>query len=379
MRYSFTDEQREFRSVLRRFLEDKSPTTEVRRLMETEDGCDLEVWRELSQELGLTAIHIPEIYGGQGFGIGELAIAVEEMGRALLCAPYFSSTVMAATAILKAGKEKQKQILLPSIASGNTIATIAIAEDSGKWDASGIEMVAKKESGQFKLFGVKNFVLDGHMADIIIVVARFENTVGENGLSFFKVTRETDGLECKRLKSMDPTRKLARIRFTGVKATLLSEKGNGAKPLADTLDIAAICLANEMIGGAERLRESAVEYAKMRVQFVRPIGSFQSLKHKAAEVLLDVELAKSAAYFAAAAVDEGDEEVASLASLAKASAADAYVQTAIHTVQTHGGIGFTWDNDTHLWFKRAKCSEVFLGDSAYHRERMMQHWNVEEG
>lgn len=376
MRFSFTDEQTEFRSVLRRFLEDKSPSTEVRRLMETDGGCDPEVWRQLSQDLGLTAIHIPESYGGQGFGIGELAIAVEEMGRALLCAPYFASTVMAATAILKAGSEDQKQILLPDIASGETIATLAIAEESGAWTGSGVAMTATAAGGKYRLDGTKSFVLDGHTAGLIVILARTPGSSGAEGLSFFTVAGDAAGLERTKLDSMDPTRKLARLSFAGVEADLLGDEGAAAVPLQQTLDIAAICLANEMVGGAERLRESAVEYANMRVQFGRAIGSFQSLKHKAADMLLDVELAKSAAYYAAAAADEDDEEVSALASLAKAAAADAYMQTAIHTVQIHGGIGFTWDNDTHLWFKRAKSSEVFLGDAAYHRERLMQQWNV---
>ena len=184
------------------------------------------------------------------------------------------------------------------------------------------------------------------------------------------------GLQRRRLESTDQTRKLARLAFSGVEAELLGEEGAASGALQETLDIAAICLANEMVGGAERLRESAVEFANMRVQFGRAIGSFQSLKHKAADMLLDVELAKSAAYYAAAAADEGDEELPALASLAKAAASEAYMQTAIHTVQIHGGIGFTWDNDTHLWFKRAKSSEVFLGGPAYHRERLMRLWNV---
>ncbi len=376
MNFSFTDEQEEYRSVLRRFLEDKSPTTEVRRLMETDQGCDPEVWRQLSQELGLTAIHIPERYGGQGFGIGELAIAVEEMGRALLCAPYFASTVMAATAILKSGSEDQKQLLLPDIAAGETIATLAISEESGVWSPEGVAMTAKRAGDGYRLNGVKSFVLDGHTADLAVVVARREGSSGGDGLSFFTVACDAAGLERTRLESMDPTRKLARLSFKDVEASLLGEEGGAAGPLGETLDVAAICLANEMVGGAERLRESAVEYANMRVQFGRAIGSFQSLKHKAADMLLEVELAKSAAYYAAAAVDENDEDVSALASLAKAAAADAYMQTAVHTVQIHGGIGFTWDNDTHLWFKRAKSSEVFLGGAAYHRERLMQEWNV---
>ena len=187
---------------------------------------------------------------------------------------------------------------------------------------------------------------------------------------------DTEGLERISLKSMDPTRKLAQLTFNAVEGELLGEEGGAAGPLSETLDIASICLANEMVGGAERLREAAVEYANMRVQFGRAIGSFQSLKHKSADMLLDVELAKSAAYYAAASADDDDEETSALASLAKSAAADAYMQTAIHTVQIHGGIGFTWDNDTHLWFKRAKSSEVFLGSSAYHRERLMDQWNV---
>ncbi|MEM8975934.1 MAG: acyl-CoA dehydrogenase family protein [Pseudomonadota bacterium] len=374
MKFSFTDEQQEFRLMLRRFLEDKSPTTEVRRLMGTDAGCDPDVWQQLSQELGLTAIHIPEEYGGQGFGISELAIAVEEMGRALLCSPYFASTVMAATAILKAGSEDQKRALLPKIAAGETIATLAIAEDQGDWTAEGIAMTASPAGDVYKLDGVKSFVLDGCSAELIVVAAREPGSVGEKGLSLFTVSSGAAGLERAALNAADATRKLARLSFNNVEANLLGEAGAAAVPLQEALDVAAICLANEMVGGAERLRESSVDYANLRVQFGRPIASFQTLKHKAADMLLEVELAKSAAYYAAAALDDGDSDVPALASLAKAVAADAYMQTAVHTIQIHGGIGFTWDNDTHLWFKRAKSSEVFLGTTAYHRERMMQNW-----
>lgn len=376
MKFSFTDEQAEFRNMLRRFLEDKSPTTEVRRLMATDAGHDPDVWRQLSQELGLTAIHIPEAYGGQGFGVSELAIAVEEMGRALLCAPYFASTVLAATAILKAGSDAQKQALLPAIAAGQTIATLALAEDSGAWDVDGIAATATSSGSKVTLDGTKSFVLDGAAADLLVVAARRPGSSGSDGVSLFTVAGDAAGVERTLLKSTDPTRKIARITLSGVEADLLGDDGAAAGPLAETLDVAAICLANEMAGGAERLLEDAIEYAKMRVQFGRSIASFQSLKHKAADMLLEVELAKSAAYYAAAAVDEGDDDVPAVASLAKAAAADAYMQTAIHAVQIHGGIGFTWDNDTHLWFKRAKSSEVFLGGSAYHRERLMQQWNV---
>jgi alkylation response protein AidB-like acyl-CoA dehydrogenase len=376
MRFSFTDEQQEFRSVVRRFLEDKSPTTAVRQLMETDVGYDPKVWRSLTEDLGLTAIHVPEIYGGQGFGISELAIAVEEMGRALFCAPYFASTVLATTAILKAGTDAQKRALLPDVAAGKTIAALAVTEENGRWDAGGVTMTATRVGEKYRLDGIKSFVLDGQTADVIVVVARRPESKDVNGLSFFTVGGNAAGLQRRHLEGMDQTRKLARLTFSGVEAELLGEEGAAAGPLESTLDVAAICLANEMVGGAARLHESAIAFANMRVQFGRPIASFQSLKHKAADMLLEVELAKSAAYYAAAAADEGDDELPALASLAKAAASEAYMQTAIHTVQIHGGIGFTWDNDTHLWFKRAKSSEVFLGAPAYHRERLMHRWQV---
>lgn len=376
MRFSFTDEQQEFRGIVRRFLQDKSPTSQVRRVMETEQGCDEDVWRQLAGELGLTAVHIPEAYGGQGFGVGELSIAVEEMGRSLLCAPYFSSTVLATTAILKAASEAQKLRLLPALAAGETRATLAVTEASGRWEIEATTTTATASAGKFVLEGDKSFVLDGHSADLLVVLARRPGSVGGDGLSLFAVSGDSKGLARRPLEVMDPTRKLASVTFTGVEAELLGEEGAAADPLRQTLDIAAICLANEMIGGADRLREDAIEFANMRVQFGRPIASFQALKHKAADLLMNVELAKSAAYYAAAAVDEGDPEVPALASIAKAAASEAYMQAAIDGIQFHGGIGFTWDNDTQLWFKRAKSSEVFLGTPAWHRERLMQIWKV---
>jgi alkylation response protein AidB-like acyl-CoA dehydrogenase len=371
MQFSFSSEQEEFRSVLRRFLEEKSPPTVVRRLMETEAGWERESWRDLNQQLGLTAVHIPEAYGGQGFGPVELGIVLEETGRALLCAPYFASTVLAATAIMQAATEAQKRALLPDIAAGETIATLAFTEPNGRWDPDGIEMTATRSGSGFRLDGVKSFVLDGHTADLIVVVARTDT-----GLSLFTVAGDAPGLARRPLKVLDPTRKQALLTFHAVEAELLGRDGGGAEPFARTMTLAAVGLANEMVGGAERLRQSALDYANLRVQFGRTIGSFQSMKHKQADMLADVELAKSAAYCAAQAAADDDAEAAAIASLAKACAAEAYMQTAIHTIQIHGGIGFTWDNDTHLWFKRAKSSEVFLGDPAWHRELMLRAWGV---
>jgi alkylation response protein AidB-like acyl-CoA dehydrogenase len=376
MKFSFSNEQEQFRTMLRRFLAEKSPTSEIRRLMATDQGWERETWKQLNSDLGLSAVHIPEAYGGQGFGFVELAIVLEEMGRALLCGPYFSSVVLAANAILNAGTEDQKQALLPGIAAGETVAALAFTEENGRWDSNGVTLTAKAQGDSYRLDGVKSFVLDGHTADVIVVLARKPGTSGDEGLSFFTVRGDAKGLDRRLLKSVDATRKLALLRFDGVQAELLGEAGAAAAPFARTLDQAAVCLANEMVGGADRLRQSALDYVMMRMQFGRPIASFQAIKHKCADMLVDVELAKSAAYYAAEAAAEEAADLPAIASLAKACAADAFMQTARETIQLHGGIGFTWDNDTHLWFKRAKSSEVFLGSPKYHRELLMQRWNV---
>ena len=376
MKFSFTEEQEEFRSVLRRFLSDRSPMKEVRRLMATPDGWERDQWAKINSELGLTAVAIPESYGGHGFGLSEQCIMMEEMGRSLLCAPYFGSAVLAANAILYSGTEEQKKMLLPGIASGDTIATLAFTEENGLWDNNGIETEFQLDGSEYSLSGTKSFVLDGSTADLIIVLARKKGTECDNGLSFFIVDGKVEGITKEPLKTTDETRKLTKIKFDNVPAKLLGIEGEAAEPMKKTFTKSVICLANEMVGGAERVREDALEYVKMRMQFGRSIASFQVIKHKATDMLADVELAKSAAYFAAAAFDDEDKETEEAASIAKAAASEAYMQTAIQSIQMHGGIGFTWDNDTHLWFKRAKSSEVFLGTSNYHREIMMNIWDI---
>ncbi len=356
MKFSFTEEQEEFRSMLRRFLEAKSPASEVRKLMATDAGYDPAVWRAMSQDLALTALHIPEEYGGAGFGVVELQMAAEELGRALACAPYFASTVMASTAILAAGSEDQKRALLPGLAAGETIGTLAAAEPGKGWAPD--EMSAEKSGDGYTLTGTKSYVLDGMTADLIVVAARLP----DGGIGLFHLKGDGEGVTRRALAPMDPTRKLARLNFAAAPAERLGD------------DVA--CLAGEMASGAERLREDALEYVSMRMQFGRAIASFQVTKHKAADMLLEVELAKAAAYAAASALDDGDADASAIASLAKAAASDAYMQTAVHAVQMHGGIGFTFDNDTQLWFKRAKSSENFLGSAAAHRERLLQNWSA---
>jgi len=376
IKFGFTDEQEQFRSAVGRFLTDKSPTPEVRRLMATTEGYDPAVWRRMSEELALPGIHIPECCGGSGFGMVELGIVMEEMGRVLLCSPYFSTAVLAAGAIMNAGTDEQKSALLPRLASGARLATLAITEPDGNWDFRGIETVATPDADGYRLDGVKSFVVDGHIADLIIVAARVAGSGGAEGLALFTIDANASSLERRLLESMDATRKIARIEFRGARARLLGGIESGATTISKTLDQAAIALANEMVGGAQTMLESAVGYAKLRVQFGRPIGSFQAIKHKLADMLLEVELAKSAAYCAAQAAAVGDPEWPANANLAKAAASEAYVHAAAECIQIHGGIGFTWDDDTHLWFKRAKSSEVFLGQPSRHRELLMQRWGV---
>ncbi len=372
MNFAFSEEQEELRRTVRQFLEAKSPESEVRRLMETSEGYDPAVWKQMGQELGLQSIAIPEEYGGQGFTFIELCIVLEEMGRVLLCAPYYSSVVLATNAILNAGTDAQKQALLPGIASGDTIATLAFTEPSGKWDATGITL----ETSNGKLSGEKMFVLDGHTADLIVVAARTAGTGGTDGISFFTVRGDADGLTRTPLSTMDMTRKQAKLEFNNVAVEPLGEPGAAWPALSKTLDQAAVALANEMMGGAQFVLDMSVQYAKDRVQFGRPIGSFQAIKHKCADMLLEVESGKSAAYYAAWAAAEDNEELPVVAALSKAYCSEAYFHATAENIQIHGGIGFTWEHPAHLYFKRAKSSEIFLGDPTYHRELLAQRIGI---
>ncbi|MDQ1392028.1 MAG: hypothetical protein QOF30_1005, partial [Acidimicrobiaceae bacterium] len=307
----------------------------------------------------------------------ELVVVLEEMGRALLCAPFFSSVVLAAGAVLASGDEPVKKDVLPGIASGEVRATLALTEDSGRWDEGGVTTVARASDsdsgsgGSWVLDGHKTFVLDGHTADVVLVVARTDA-----GVSLFLVDGDAPGLGRTAMPTMDQTRKQARLVFSSVPARLVGTEGAGWPAVSRALDLAAVALAAEQVGGAQRVLEMSVEYAKVRVQFGRPIGSFQAVKHKCADMLLAVESAKSAAYYAAWTAADDDEELPVMASLAKAFCSEAYFKAAADNIQIHGGIGFTWDHPAHLYFKRAKSSELILGDPAYHRELVAQRIGI---
>ncbi len=358
-------EQEELRASVRRFLADRAPLTAVRELMETADGLDPAVWRQAGEQLGLQGIAIPEEYGGSGFSFAEQAIVLEELGAALYGGPYLASAVLAATALLASNDEDAKKAHLPGIASGELIATLAFTEEDGSWDPDAIRLAAGEGTGGWQLDGRKSFVLDGHTANLILVVAR---AGGE--LSLFAVPGDAPGLTRTALPTLDQTRKLAKLDFAAVPATLIGSAAAGGAVLNHTLDVAAIALAAEQLGGAQRALDMAVEYAKVRHQFGRPIGSFQAIKHRCADLLLEVESLRSAVQYAAAAVAESSTEVPVVAALVKAYASDVYFHVAAENIQIHGGIGFTWEHDAHLYFKRAKSSELFLGDASYHREHL---------
>ena len=371
MNFAFNEEQDELRRMVNKFLQEKSPETEVRRLMETTEGYDPAVWSQMAEQLGLQALTIPEEFGGAGFSYVELIVVLEEMGAALLCAPYFSTVALAANALLTSDDDAAKAKYLPGIASGETIATLAITEDSGRWEIDAIELPATKAGDGWQLNGAKNYVIDGLTASLLLVAARTDA-----GISLFAVDSDAAGLSRTSLSTMDQTRKQARVEFASTPATLIGSDGSAAAGLGKTLQLAAVALAAEQVGGAQRCLDNAVEYAKVRIQFGRPIGSFQAIKHKCADMLLEVESAKSAAYYAGWAAAEDNEELPVVASLAKSYCSEAYFHAAGENIQIHGGIGFTWEHHAHLYFKRAKSSEILLGEPAYHRELLAQQLGI---
>jgi alkylation response protein AidB-like acyl-CoA dehydrogenase len=361
---AFTQEHDNLRESVRRFLEQRSSTSDIRRLMESQETYDPAVWQQMAQQMGLPGIAVPEEYGGSGYGIIEQIIILEEMGRALLCAPYFSSAILAATALAESGDEAARRELLPPIADGSTTATLAWVEKLGAWDtAAHVDTSAVATAEGWSLSGRKTLVLDGTTAALLLVVA-----ATSAGLSLFAVAADAAGLTVRPLKTLDSTRAFSSVEFDATPGRLIGADGAAGGVLERTLQVAAIALAAEQIGTAERCLEISVDYAKLRKQYGRPIGSFQALKHRFVDLLLEIETAKSAVYHAAAAAADSDPELPLAASMAKASASDAVVHAASEMIQFHGGIGFTWEHDAHLYFRRAKTTEQFLGSPQLHRE-----------
>ena len=379
MEFSFSEDQAELRRAARRFLEVASSEERVRTAMETEQGYDSATWEQLSEELAWTALTIPEEYGGLGMSYLDLHPLMEEMGRALLCSPFFSTICLGANALLLGGSDTQKERHLPGIAAGETTVTLAYAERNNQVDAENVEATYSRSGSGYTLRGKKSYVLDGHTADLLIVAARSEQSKGAEGVSLFLVPSDAEGVRRAWLPTMDQTRRLAAIELGDVAVptdALLGEEGRGWELCQRTLDLARIALAAEQVGAAEMCLEMSVDYAKVRKQFGRPIGSFQAIKHKCADMLMMIESARSAAFYASALAAQGDSDLEEAASSAKAFCSDTFFHCAAENIQIHGGIGFTWEHPAHMYFKRAKATEVLFADPSSHRERVARRMGL---
>ncbi|WP_214403141.1 acyl-CoA dehydrogenase family protein [Pseudonocardia lacus] len=376
MTHTLTVEQQDMRTSVRDFLADRSTTADVRRAMDLPDRFDPALWRALGTDLGLTGLAVPEEHGGLGLGHRELAVVLREMGAALLCAPYFSSSVLAVQALLAVGDAGARRDLLPGIADGSTIATVALPEQpAADWDLANVAMRAAPAGDGHRLTGTKLFVPDGQAATVLLVVAR-----DGDDLALFAVEAAADGVTRTPLEVLDLTRPQSRVDLDGAAARRLGS-GDATAALTRALRSSAIALAAEQVGAAERCVATSVAYAKQRVQFGRPIGSFQAVKHRIAEGHAAVEAAAAAVTHAAALADthgdtDDDAGLPIAAHIAKASATDALSRVAADCVHVHGGFGFTWECDAQLYFKRAKSSAQLLGGAAHHRALLADHIGV---
>ena len=353
----------ELRRAVRDFLESVSPSHRVRELMDTETGCDPAVWEQMAGELGLHGIAVPEEFGGAGAGMAELAVVFEEMGAALLCAPFFSTVALAAQAVLCSGDTAAMADYLPGIVDGSTTATLILNGRLDAWDPGAVTLTARADGAGHRIRGDAELVLDGHTADVLLAAA---NT--DAGTSLFAIAADAENLTRQALATLDRTRKVARVRFDGVPARLIGVEGGAAPGLARTSDLAIVALAAEQVGAARRCLDTAVGYARERIQFGRAIGSFQAVKHRCADMLVLVEGARSAAVHAAESA--AGDELPIAASVAKMTCSDALLQVALDSMRIHGGIGFTWEHDAHLYVRRAKSAELIFGSPDHHAQRL---------
>jgi alkylation response protein AidB-like acyl-CoA dehydrogenase len=366
MTLGFTAEQEALRTGVRRLLAEHWSSDRLRVALESSEPYDAGLWKVMAEDLGLHAMSIPEEYGGAGYGFAEQAVVLEEMGRALLRSPYLSTVVVAATALLHGDDDALRQDWLPRIAAGEVVASLAHVEDDGDWLARAPRTTAVEDDGAWRVTGTKAFVVDGAQADLLVVLA----DGGDAGEVLLALDTHAGGVRAVDVPALDLTRRIATVTMDGARARAIAVGPRAREVLEATLDVAAAGLACEQVGGAARCLELSVEYAKVREQFGVPIGSFQAIKFMCADMLLDVEAARSAAMYAAFAVDGRTDDLAVAASVAKAVCSDAYTAVTASTIQVHGGIGYTWEHDAHLYFKRAKASEMLFGDPATHRERV---------
>jgi alkylation response protein AidB-like acyl-CoA dehydrogenase len=373
MDFGLSDEQELLQQTARDFLTRECAPSFVREVVRSADGFSRSLHQKMA-EMGWTGLVIPEKFGGLGLHLLDLAVLAEEMGRAVVPGPFFSSSVLAALALIHSGSSAQKKAWLPRLAAGETIGTVAFFEEEERIDAGGIRARCRATRTGYRLDGTKMFVTDAHVADCIVAAFRSRGD-GESGVTLFLVPRDTPGLTVTALESVDQTRRPHEVVFEDVevpKTARLADDTKGWGVVRRVIDAACVVLAADSLGGAQRALELAVEYAKTREQFGRPIGSFQAVKHMAAEMVSEIEPARSLVWYAAYAYDREPRRAAYAAAMTKARLGDIYSRAANRAVQIHGGIGFTWEHDMHLWFKRAMWNRTAFGDPASHRERVAQ-------
>ncbi len=352
----------------REFFARECPLERVRELMATDTAFDEKLWQAMADQ-GWTGLLIPEEFGGLGLGLVELAVIAEEMGRACLPGPFIS-TLWAAALIERAGSEGQRAQYLEKIASGEVKATVALLEETADWNPAAVALRAEKNGKDYSLTGRKEFVTDAAVADLIIVVAR-----GDEGLVFLPITKGASGLTITATPGIDATRKLYALDFENVtvaETEALAFNSRTQEALEAATDMALVALCAELTGGMTWTLDTAVEYAKTRLQFGKPIGVYQAVQHRCADMFLWMESSRSAAYYAAWAVSENDPAAKLAVAMAKAYCSDAGREVGNNGIQVHGGIGFTWEHNLHLYYKRAKGSEIMFGDASYHREKLAQ-------
>jgi alkylation response protein AidB-like acyl-CoA dehydrogenase len=365
--FGFSEEQEMLRDAVKRFLTDNCSTKFVRQMMADATAHDAGFWQKLVGQ-GWPGLLIPEQYGGTNGTFLDMTVIIEEMGKAILPGPFFAAALLGAPAFIEGASDALKKEFLPKMAEGKFIATAAIAEASGRFDAGGIELKASKKGSGYTLTGEKFFVPDAHVADAIIVAARTGGS-GENGITLLCVPAKEKGVTVTQLKTVDMTRRVCHVKFDNVQAdTVIGAENSGWKVLRRVLDVSTAALSAEMVGTAQKALDIAVDYAKTRVQFGKPIGSFQAVKHKCVDMMVAVENARSLTYYACWTVDENVPEAATAVPMAKAYASDMAKNVTSEAIQVHGGIGFTWEHDMHLYHRRALAGEANLGNAPIHRE-----------
>jgi len=373
MDIGFTEEQELLRETARKFLDSECDSRFVRARMAEPAAVTDEFWQQLAEQ-GWLGIVYPEAEGGSGLGIVDLVVLMEEMGRRVMPGPFLSTVLLGGAVIAEAGSPAQRREWLPRIAAGEAKTALAWTEPALRWDAAGVTLLARETGSGFTLSGSKLFVGDAHLADILVVAARTrDGSTMEDGISLFLLPKDAPGVSVTVMPTIDETRKLCEVRLADVTVpagALLGERHEGWGPLSRVVSRAVVALCAEMCGGAQQVLEMTIEYAKLRVAFGKPIGSYQGVKHQAADMLVALENAKSLTYYAAWAVDRDEDEAPLAVAMAKAAASDMARKIAGAGIQLHGGIGMTWEHDLQLYFKRAKASEVAFGDAAWHRERV---------